>query len=317
MQIHGPALRFGVHSGQQYTDFGTLLDLWQRAEALGYDMVSLFDHFRPPLGGPAGPCFDGLSLLSALAARTERVRCVIMVSAVTWRHPALAANIATTIDHVSGGRLEFGVGAASADLAYEQYGIPFPSPRVRVEMLDEACHVLRGLWTQPTTTFSGRHVRLADARLEPKPLQTRLPLIIGGDGERRTLRVVARHADIWNTLAGDPESYARKLAVLGQHCAATGRDPDSVRKSVTFRVVLAGDRATAQRRWTQIADHFGPGSPVLDEFVTIGTPEDCVRDLQPYLRMGVRDFVLGARPPVDWASVEMFAQRVVPALRAS
>ncbi|WP_320064511.1 LLM class flavin-dependent oxidoreductase [Micromonospora sp. RTGN7] len=315
MQVHGDAVRFGVHSGQQYHSFAELLDLWQRAESLGYDWASLFDHYRPPLGGPAGPCFDGLSLLAALAARTTRIRCAMLVSAVTWRHPAIAANIAATIDHISGGRLEFGVGAAGADLAYEQYGIPFPSAGARLDLLDDACRVLRGLWEQPSTTFTGRQVRLTEAHLEPKPLQARIPLIVGGEGERRMLRIVAEHADIWNTLAGDPAGYAHKLDVLGRHCAAVGRDPATVRKSVTFRVALADDPAQARERFAATAQRLGADSPVLREYLTVGTPEDCVRDLRPYLELGVRDFVLGARPPVDWRSVELFAERVAPVLR--
>ncbi|MBI0378298.1 LLM class flavin-dependent oxidoreductase, partial [Streptomyces albiflaviniger] len=198
MRIHGDAVRVGVHSGQQYPAFAEALELWQTAEELGYDWGSLFDHFRPPMGGPAGPCFEGMSLLAALAARTSRIRCAVLVSAVTWRHPALAAATAATIDHVSDGRLEFGMGAAGADLAYDQYGIDFPGAGTRLDMLDEACQVLRALWTGGPATFAGKHFRLEEARLAPRPLQRRLPLVIGGEGERRMLRIVAEHADIWN-----------------------------------------------------------------------------------------------------------------------
>ncbi|MFC7100713.1 LLM class flavin-dependent oxidoreductase [Nonomuraea rubra] len=218
-------LRFGVHSGQQYSTFEECLDLWQRAEQLGFDWVSLFDHYRPPLGGPGGPCFDGPALLAALAARTSRVRCAILVSAVTWRHPALAATLAATIDHVSSGRLEFGVGAAGPDLGYEQYGLPFPDAGTRLDMLEEYCQILRRLWDGERVTFHGEHYRLTGAHLSPRPLQRRLPLVIGGGGERRTLRIVARHADVWNTLAGDLESYRRKAGLLASHCAEEGRRP--------------------------------------------------------------------------------------------
>jgi alkanesulfonate monooxygenase SsuD/methylene tetrahydromethanopterin reductase-like flavin-dependent oxidoreductase (luciferase family) len=316
MQIHGDTLRFGVHSGQQYAEFEECLGLWQRAEELGYDWVSLFDHFRPPIGGPAGPCFEGTTLLAALAARTSRIRCAMLVSAVTWRHPALAAAAAATIDHISGGRLEFGIGAAGADLGYEQYGIPFPAAGDRLDMLDEACRVMRGLWSGERTDFSGKHYTLTDAYLAPRPLQERLPLVIGGEGRRRMLRIVAEHADIWNTLAGDPAGYRGLLDALGGHCADVGRDVADIRKSVTFRALLAPDApglAEGRRRLERI---LPADSPVWPEYLVMGTPDECVERLKPYLDLGVRDFVLGARPPVDWRSVELFAQEVIPALRA-
>ncbi|GGZ70823.1 monooxygenase [Streptomyces echinoruber] len=307
-------LRFGVHSGQQYQDFDACLTLWQRAEEWGYDWASIFDHYRPPLGGPAGPCFDGPTLLSALAVRTSRIRCAMLVSAVTWRHPAVAASIAATVDHVSGGRLEFGVGAGGPDLGYDQYGIPFPDTRTRLDMLDEACEVMRGLWTRESVDFTGRHFRLSGARLEPKPVQARLPLVIGGGGEKRTLRVVARHADVWNTLITDLPVYRRKLDVLAGHCAEIGRDMDEIRPSITFRAVLAADERRVGLRRDERLAMLPTGSSDLKEYLTFGTPEQLVADLLPYVRLGVKDFLLGLRPPVDWETMRLFAERVVPAL---
>ncbi|ARF53267.1 LLM class flavin-dependent oxidoreductase [Streptomyces gilvosporeus] len=315
MQIHGPALRFGIHSGQQYASFQECLGLWQRGEALGYDWISLFDHARPPLGGPDGPCLEGPTLLAALAARTSTIRCALLVSTLTWRHPAQAAAIAATIDHISGGRLEFGIGAGGPDLGYRQYGIPFPNRTERLEMLTEGCHILRSLWTRERTDFTGRHYRLQGACLQPKPLQRRLPLVIGGADPRHTLRIVAEHADIWNALAGTLESYRHRCAALAEHCAAVGRNPADIRKSITFRALLAEDsRALHDRRQAWERRH-PPTSPDRREFLVLGTPEQCVERLLPYLRLGVGDFLLGARPPVDWHTVELFARQVVPALR--
>ncbi|WP_078883501.1 LLM class flavin-dependent oxidoreductase [Streptomyces sp. CNQ431] len=308
-------IRFGVHSGQQYTRFGDCLALWTRAEELGYDWVSLFDHQRPPLGGPDGPCFDGPTLLAALAARTRRIRCGMLVSAVTWRHPAMAASIAATLDHVSGGRLEFGVGAGGPDLAYEQYGIPFPSAGERLDMLDEACEIMRGLWTHGRVDHAGRHYRLAGACLEPKPLQERLPLVIGGGGEKRTLRTVARHADVWNTLVTDVDTYRRKQAVLAAYCDEIGRSPDEIRMSMTFRVVLAEDDARVGERKRERLALLPVGSSDVSEYLAFGTPQQCVEALLPYVRLGVRDFLLGLRPPVDWETMRIFAEQVAPALR--
>ena len=214
MQIFGDDIRFGVHSGPQNTSFDDYRDRWVRCEELGYDWVSDFDHFYPIFSDPAGPQFEGLTLLSAMAAHTSRVRCGMLVLGVTYRHPAVVAKMAATIDHVSGGRLELGMGAAWFELEHDQYGIPFPRIGVRMDMLDEACRIMRSLWTQETTTFEGKHFQLKDARCEPKPVQEHLPLVIGGAGERRTLRIVAEHGDIWNTFYGDVDEYRHKLDVL-------------------------------------------------------------------------------------------------------
>jgi alkanesulfonate monooxygenase SsuD/methylene tetrahydromethanopterin reductase-like flavin-dependent oxidoreductase (luciferase family) len=315
MQIHGDRIRVGVHSGQLHGSYDICLDLWLRAEQLGYEWVSLVDHFRPSSYPPDWPCFEGTTLLAALAARTSTIRCALLVSAVTWRHPAIVANIASTIDHVSDGRLELGIGAAGPDRAYGQYGIPFPDNPVRLEMLDEACTIVRSLWTRDVVTFHGRHFTLNEARLAPKPVQRHLPLVIGGDGVRRTLRIVARHADIWNALVTDTAAYRHKLDALGTHCAAVGRDADDVRKSITFRTVLAETNAAAQHRARdQLA--FAPDD-VRSEYLVFGTPEQCLAKLRPFTDLGVRDFLLAVKAPIDWLTVELFATQVAPHLHAA
>jgi F420-dependent oxidoreductase-like protein len=315
MRIFGGDIRFGVHSGPQDTSFDDYRELWLRCEDLGYDWVSDFDHFLPIYSDPAGPQFEGLTLLSAMAAHTRRVRCGMLVLGVTYRHPALVANMAATIDHVSGGRLELGMGAAWFGLEHDQYGIPFPPIGVRMDMLDEACRIIRSLWTQETTTFVGKHYRLEDARLEPKPLQERLPLVIGGSGERRTLRIVAEHGDIWNTFYGDLDHYRHLLDVLARHCADVGRDPADVRKSLTFRAILDEDERAAQERVREI--YGGPPPERLRNMMVVGTPEQCVERLRRYADLGVGDFLLGSLAPVDWRTIELVAGSVAPALKAA
>jgi F420-dependent oxidoreductase-like protein len=315
MRIFGGDIRFGVHSGPQDTSFDDYRELWLRCEELGYDWVSDFDHFLPIYSDPAGPQFEGLTLLSAMAAHTRRVRCGMLVLGVTYRHPALVANMAATIDHVSGGRLELGMGAAWFGLEHDQYGIPFPPIGVRMDMLDEACRIIRSLWTQDTTTFGGKHYRLEDARLEPKPLQERLPLVIGGSGERRTLRIVAEHGDIWNTFYGDLDHYRHLLGALARHCADVGRDPADVRKSLTFRAILDEDERAAQERVREI--YGGPPPERLRNMMVVGTPEQCVERLRRYADLGVADFLLGSLAPVDWRTIELVAGSVAPALKAA
>jgi F420-dependent oxidoreductase-like protein len=315
MQIFGEDIRFGVHSGPERTTFEDYREIWVRSEQLGFEWVSDFDHFLPIMSDPAGPQFEGPTLLAAMAAHTERVRCGMLVLGVTYRHPAVVANIAATIDHISGGRLELGMGAAWFELEHRQYGIAFPRVGVRMDMLDEACRILRSMWTQETTTFEGRHYQLEDARMEPKPVQERLPLVIGGSGERRTLRIVAEHADIWHTGLGDAGVYRHKLDVLARHCADVGRDPADVRKSVTFGAVLDEDERAARERAREI---LGAGQAErLGHTIVIGTPEQCVERLRTHADLGVGDFLLSALPPVDWRTVELVAEQVAPALKAA
>jgi F420-dependent oxidoreductase-like protein len=316
VQIFGDAIRFGVHSGPQNTSFEDYRDRWLRCEELGYDWVSDFDHFYPIHSDPAGSQFEGLTLLSAMAAHTNRVRCGMLVLGVTYRHPAVVAKMAATIDHVSGGRLELGMGAAWFELEHEQYGIPFPRIGVRMDMLDEACRILRSLWTQETTTFEGRHFQLEGARCEPKPMQEHLPLVIGGAGERRTLRIVAEHGDIWNMLYwSDLDEYRHKLDVLAGHCSDVGRDPGDVRKSLTFRALLDEDEGAARERAHEL--HGDPLPERLQKMMIVGTPEQCVERLRAYADLGVGDFLLGAMTPIDWQTIELVANSVAPALKAA
>ena len=312
MQIFQGQVRFGIHRGPQDTGFEEYLGLWRRAEQLGYDWASVFDHFVPIYSDPEGPCLEGLTLLSALAAHTSRIRCGILVAGNTYRHPTVLANIAATIDHVAGGRLELGVGAGWFEDEHRQYGIPFPPTATRIRMLGESLQILTSLWASQRTSFEGRHYQLRDALCEPKPLQRpRPPLWVGGAGEQLTLRVVAQSADGWNTFLMAPEDYRHKLDVLAGHCKAVGRDPDDIRKSLIYRAVVREDPAEAER---------SPAAARLrqrDPAALVGTPEQLTETLAAFLPLGVGDFLLGQAGPVDDETVELVATRVAPELRAA
>jgi F420-dependent oxidoreductase-like protein len=310
MQVFGEQIRFGVHTGPQNASFDELLGLWQKADELGYDWMSVFDHFMPIFGDPDAGCFEGVTMMAALAAHTSRVRVGMLVTGVTYRHPAVAANMAATIDHISHGRAEYGVGAAWFEKEHNQYGIPFPRIGVRMDMLDEACHVMRGLWTEDRFSFDGKHYKMTDAQMDPKPVQEHLPLVIGGSGEKRTLRIVAEHGDIWNTFFGDIDTFKHKLDVLAGHCADVGRDPADIRKSVTCRLVVREDEAEvaeARRKIESMESRFT---------WFVGTPEQAVEKLMPWARQGAGDFLLGAAAPFDYQTLELVAQQVAPAVRA-
>jgi F420-dependent oxidoreductase-like protein len=317
MQIHGDALRFGIHAGQQHATFDEYRALWRFAEDVGLDWASVFDHFLPIQSDPTGPCFEGLTLLGAMAAHTERVACGIIVTGVTYRNPAILAKIAATLDHISGGRMELGLGAAWYEDEHAQYGVPFPRIGVRMDMLDEACRIVRALWTQERATVEGEHFAVRDALAEPKPLQDPLPLWIGGSGERRTLRIVAEHADGWNAFHGDVAEYQHKLDVLARHCADVGRDPADIRKQVVLRAILDDTEAAAQDRARERAEQAGVPVEQLVDGMIVGTPEQCAAVLEKHRRLGVSDFLLLARPPADERTIERFAAAVAPAMRAS
>jgi alkanesulfonate monooxygenase SsuD/methylene tetrahydromethanopterin reductase-like flavin-dependent oxidoreductase (luciferase family) len=174
---------------------------------------------------------------------------------------------------------------------------------------------MRSLWTQETTTFEGKHFQLKDARCEPKPIQEHLPLVIGGGGERRTLRIVAEHGDIWNMFYGDVDEYRHKLDVLARHCADVGRDPADVRKSLAFRAILDDDERAARDRAREL--HGDPLPERLQKMMIVGTPEQCVERLGGYADLGVGDFLLGSMTPVDWQTIELVAESVAPALKAA
>ena len=231
-------LRWGFKTAPQHTTYEAMLKVWQEADQTpAFEHAWLFDHLSPIQGDLDGPCFEGWTLLSALAARTTRLRLGLMVAGNTYRHPAVHAHQAATVDVISNGRLDFGVGAGWNEYEHSSMGIPLYKPGERIRRLGEACEITKRLFTQHLTDFDGRYYQLKEARLEPKPVQKPYPpFVIGGSGEQLTLRVVAQYADIWNSAGGDVEMFRHKTRVLHEHCAAVGRDPKEIELSVQTRV---------------------------------------------------------------------------------
>ncbi|CAN5869451.1 hypothetical protein BH24ACT3_BH24ACT3_19490 [soil metagenome] len=203
---------FGIHTGLQNTTMSELRAVWYRFDGV-VDWISIWDHFyAADLSG--SHCHEAVASHAALACATERVRCGSLVYCAGYRHPAVLANAIATIDHLSGGRAELGLGAGWAQNEYQAYGIPFPSAKVRLDILEEAVQCIRGLLRDEVTDFAGEHFTLEQARCEPKPVQSALPIWIGGGGEQRTLRIAARWADGWNVPFVSPETFAHKRRVL-------------------------------------------------------------------------------------------------------
>jgi F420-dependent oxidoreductase-like protein len=219
-----------------------MFDVWRAADDIElFESGWLFDHFYPIFSDSTGPCLEGWTTLTALGQATRRLRLGVLVTGIHYRHPAVLANMAAALDVISDGRLELGIGAGWNEEESNAYGIELGSLRDRSDRLEEACQVLTGLLSQTTTTFSGRFYKLTEARCEPKPVQSPVPICIGGSGERRTLRTAARYANHWNFLGGPPDQFARKRDVLYQHCQEIGRDPAEITLSSHVRIGADGD----------------------------------------------------------------------------
>lgn len=232
-------LRFGIKTAPQSTTYEAMQRVWLEADATPiFEHAWLFDHFMPINGDTTGPCLEGWTLLSAFAALTKRLRVGVMVTGNTYRHPAVLANMGATVDSISNGRLDFGIGAAWNEMEHNAYGIPFPSAGERLRRLAEACEVIKRMWTETAPDFDGQYYQLKQAYCEPKPVQKPYPpFVIGGSGEKVTLRITAQYADIWNFVGGSVETFRHKNAVLDEHCNAIGRDPKTIERSVQFRVI--------------------------------------------------------------------------------
>jgi F420-dependent oxidoreductase-like protein len=274
-------LRFGLKLSQNAT-IDTLTTIWGIADDSGFDHCWNMDHFASLGGDDTLDIFEAWTLLAGMAARTTRTRVGCSVTGNTYRHPAVLAKAAVTVDHLSGGRLEFGIGAGWAENEHTMLGLPFGTARDRADWLEEALPIIRSLWTEPRTTFTGKHYLLTEAVAEPKPVQTPHPPIwIGGVGRRRTLRMAAEHAAVWNAPGGSPEEVAELSAVLDGHCADVGRDPAEIRRSVQIRVP-----ADAAALVDEVAGFVGVG---VTEIILIVAAEpvaqaERVADLLPELR---------------------------------
>lgn len=282
-------LRFGIKTAQQHTTYEAILRVWQEADTVpGIEHACAQDHFIPLGSRPTGPQLEGWTLLGALAARTERVRVGLMVTGNTYRHPAILANIATTVDIISNGRLDFGIGAAWNEMEHTMYGIPFYTAGERIRRLGEACEVIRLLWTQTRANFNGKYYQLKDALCEPKPIQKPYPpFVIGGGGEKLTLRVVAEYASVWNWnfVGGDIETFRHKNEVLNGHCAAIGRDPATIERSIQWPI----------------------------NYANVG---EAVNDMRPYIEAGASHIILNLRAPYPQGIVHKLAGEVVSPLQA-
>lgn len=231
-------MRFGFKTANQHTTWEDVLAVWREADGMDfYESGWNFDHFYPIVGDTSGPCLEGWTMLAALAQATTRLRLGSMVNGIHYRHPAVLANMASTLDIISNGRFELGIGAGWNEEESGAYGLELGSPRERSDRFEEACQVIVSLLSNEWTDFDGQYYQLKRARNEPKgPQKPHPPIIIGGGGEKRTLRTTAKYADHWNMGGGTAAEFAHKRDVLFQHCRDIGRDPEELTLSVQVRL---------------------------------------------------------------------------------
>jgi F420-dependent oxidoreductase-like protein len=308
----GRRVRFGIQT-PNHTSWDDLLATWREADTLGYDTAYLYDHFMPIFADPEGDNLEGWTALAALAAETSRIRIGILVTGNTYRNPALLAKMATTVDHISRGRLILGIGASWHEPEHDAYGFHFGSARERAERLDEALQVITRLWRDDHPSFAGKYYRLERAPYAPRNVQRpHPPIVIGGQGKEWIIPLVARYADGWNAVTGvTPDGIRERRRIIEEECARVGRSPCPTDVSVLIpllaitRIPLAGPvvrlgaRAVVRK---EVADA-----------VLADSPDGIKKRLRPYVDAGVNEIILNLRPPYDRDLLREFAEEIIPA----
>jgi alkanesulfonate monooxygenase SsuD/methylene tetrahydromethanopterin reductase-like flavin-dependent oxidoreductase (luciferase family) len=308
-----PEVKIGALCWNQYTDWPSLLRAGSRADALGYHSLWTWEHVYPIVGSHEGPMFEGWLTITAWAMATERVRIGLMVGANTFREPTLTAKMATTLDHISKGRAILGIGAAWFQTEHQAFGFRYGSgPPERLRWLGEALPVMRGMLHGEQPSVSGTRYTAKQVRNDPPPVQERLPILVGGGGERVTLKLVAKYADA-NNVGGGIENVKRKERILLEHCERAGRDPAEIeRTSGIGTVIIRDSRDEARRVFEAMFERNGRAKLWTDQ--PVGTPEDVVERLGPYPEIGYRHLIAGFPSPYDEESMTRLATEVLPKL---
>ncbi|HUQ41165.1 MAG TPA: LLM class flavin-dependent oxidoreductase [Candidatus Limnocylindrales bacterium] len=305
-------MKFGIQVGHLGGPLEELRRLWQFADTHAFDWFSVSDHFQETPGQGGGlPCFESLAMLTAAALETKRIRVGCLVFCVSYRHPIVLAKALSAIDALSSGRVTCGLGAGWHEPEYRAYGIPFPTAGVREDQLEEYAHVLRVLFDEPFADFVGAHYTLDHAPNFPKPLQPRLPIWIGGGGEKRTLRTTAKYADGWNVPYLSAAEWTAKNAVLDRWCDRVGRDPGAIARTVNVGFYMGADPAGAARAANRFTAEWGANERRTG-FVR-GTAREAAETVATYRDAGVEQLNIALRAgPYDWDALAAFAEEIVP-----
>jgi F420-dependent oxidoreductase-like protein len=310
-------IRFGIQTGQQGVEWEQIRDLWVKADGWGYDSLWVYDHFYPIFVDAAGPCLEGWTLLSALAQVTRRARVGHLVTGNTYRHPCVTAKMAATVDHLSNGRLNLGIGAGWFELEHASFGIDFKTVRGRLEALEEALQIITGMLTREKTTLRGRHYTVTDAMCLPKPIQRpRPPIMIGGTGKNVLLRLVATYADMWNAAAG-AEAMREYVDIIARHGEAVGRDADAIEKTVMMPMAYNAPRERQDFMCHLVSGMQGVSPEVARRSIMIGDRHECLDTIERYGKAGVTHFIFMLIAPYLHDELQAFAEDVMPAVRGA
>ena len=314
-------IKFGLQVAQQQTTVEELKEVWQEAEALGFDTLWTNDHLLPSVGPSDKINLEAWTLLAAMATQTSKIQIGTMVSSNTFRHPSVLAKMATTVDHLSNGRLILGIGFGWFEREHEAFGVPFPKMRERSERLAEALELITALWSaNPTASFSGKYYNLVEVPFEPKPIQQpHPPILIGGIGEKRTLPLVAKYASMWNIPMLTPEKIRAKSQVLERLCQEIKRDCDAIERSILTPVYIQTDPAEVKTLLERIAGLRGISIEEARKMILAGTPAEIRQQIQTYINVGVTHFIVNLRRPglYDRDAVRIFAKEIIPAFKSN
>jgi len=304
------SLKLGVHTGQQDIEMDELRRVWRYVDENGWDFLSIWDHFyeAPPIDGTS-PAFEAIACMALMAAETERVTLGCHVFCMNYRNPGLLAKSLLTIDHASNGRLEVGLGAGWHVQEHEAYGFTFPSVKERLDRLEEGVQVMRSLFTEERSNYEGKYYSLNDATLYPRPVQERIPIVVGGRGEKRTLKMAAQYADGWNVPYINLEEYERLNGVLDEWCERVDRDPSEMERSVNLHMLMGVDEADASRIQSERSGTLRGGGALS------GSPQQAIETLKRYQEAGAARISIAIRPPVEWDALQAFVEEVMPAVR--
>jgi alkanesulfonate monooxygenase SsuD/methylene tetrahydromethanopterin reductase-like flavin-dependent oxidoreductase (luciferase family) len=320
-------LKLGANLWNQYTEWPAFLDAMLRAEDLGFDSLFTWDHVYPIVGSWEGPALETYTAMAAVAAQTKRATIGHLVTANTFRNPALLAKMITTIDHISHGRAVLGIGAAWMEPEHTGFGLEFGDrPGTRLRWLEQSLQIIRGMLAgeRPSSPDDSRY-DVKEALNLPAPVQERIPILIGGSGPKVTLRLVAQYADM-NNLGNPIEPLLESEAILQEHCERLGRDEKEIERTVELqRVVVRDTRAAALAREAELLDHNGgarddedrPGSAgTASDRIIAGDPDEVYEQMKPYVEAGYRHLICGFPPPFDEESMRRVATDVRPRLEA-
>jgi F420-dependent oxidoreductase-like protein len=307
-------IRFGIQTTPQDFTYDELVTIWKDAEQLGFDSAWVFDHFIPIMGADTdGPCLEGWTLLSALAAQTSKIRVGALVTGNTYRHPAVLAKMASTVDHVSHGRLYLGIGAGWFEFEHHAYGIPFYTDKERAQRLDEALQVITKLWNDDHPSFTGKFYTLDKAPFAPKPVQQpHPPIVIGGQGKKWIVPLVGRYAQGWNAPIGlTPEEMKERLDIIDAECKRVGRTDCADIEVSTFLVLYSISDVPLAGPVLRLGARMIAGERI-QRSILAGSPNEIAKKIQSYVDIGVDHVIMNIQPKYDRDLLRRFAEEVMP-----